>query len=137
MMKAVFVALLFLASILGAPDGWARSRVPLVSPHQAAIVVSGDRVPSLAKIHDTVLAAASGRHWEVVSDQSGEVTLRNVIRGKHAVVIKVSYDNQSVRAEYVSSENMDYEVRDGVAYIHPKYNLWVAWLLADIVGLLS
>jgi len=73
----------------------------------------------------------------VTSEKPGELQLRNVIRNKHVVVINVFYDIKGVRAEYVSSENLKYEMREGVPYIHPKYNEWVSLLLHDIVAKVS
>lgn len=136
-MKILFSFALFLALILISPLGHARFAEPVQSPQQASFVVSGSATPSLVKVRESIGAAASSRGWQVTSEQPGQLQLRNVIRNKHVVVINVFYDTRSVRAEYVSSENLKYEMRGGVPYIHPKYNEWVNLLLHDIVTKVS
>jgi len=136
-MKFLPSLLLFLALILISPVGHARFAEPVRSPQQATFVVSGSAVPIIAKVRESIGFAASTRGWQVTSDQPGQMQLRNVIRNKHVVVINVFYDTKTVRAEYVSSENLKYEMRGGVPYIHPKYNEWVNLLLHDIVAKVS
>ena len=48
--------------------------------------------------------------------------------------VEISYDVSELRATYRDSENLDYRVRRGMAFIHPKYNHFVALLLQDIVA---
>ncbi|HEV2606743.1 MAG TPA: hypothetical protein VGT79_02055 [Xanthomonadaceae bacterium] len=136
-MKMLHSLLLFLALILISPVGHARFAEAVQSPQQASFVVSGSAAPNIAKVRESIGAAASSRGWQVTSEQPGQLQLRNVIRNKHVVVINVFYDTKVVRAEYVSSENLKYEMRGGVPYIHPKYNEWVSLLLHDIVAKVS
>jgi len=136
-MKMLHCLLLFLALILISPPGHARFAEPVQSPRQATFVVSGGAAPSIAKVRESIGIAASSRGWVVASEQPGQLQLRNVIRNKHVVVINVFFDTKGVRAEYVSSENLNYDVRGGVPYIHPKYNEWVGLLLHDIVAKVS
>jgi hypothetical protein len=135
-MKILPSLLLFLALLLVSPAGHARFAEPVQSP-QRATFVSGNAAPNLAKVRESIGLAASSRGWVVTSEQPGQLQLRNVIRNKHVVVINVFYDTTSVRAEYVSSENLKYEMRGEVPYIHPKYNEWVNLLLHDIVAKVS
>ena len=136
-MKILFSLALFLALILISPVSHARFAEPMQSPQQTSFVVAGNTTPSLAKVRDSIGFVASSRGWQVTSEQPGQLQLRNVIRNKHVVVINVFYDTKSLRAEYVSSENLKYEMRNGVPYIHPKYNEWVNLLLHDIVTKVS
>jgi hypothetical protein len=136
-MKILHSLFLFLALILVSPVGQARFAEPVQSPQQATFIVSGNVAPGLSKVRESIGLAGSARGWVVTSEQPGQLQLRNVVRNKHVVVINVFFDSKGVRAEYVSSENLKYEMRGGVAYIHPKYNEWVNLLLHDIVAKVS
>ena len=137
-MKYLLLAIVFIASILIPIDGRAaRPAQPMQSPQSADFTLPGNRVPTAEMVRASIILAGSARGWQVASEQAGELTLRNNIRNKHVVVVNVHYDSKGVRVEYVSSENLEYEMRNGVAYIHPKYNEWVKLLLNDIVAKVS
>ncbi len=136
-MKILLSVLLLLATMLVSPAGLARPAAALQSPQQASFAVSGSKSASLARVREVIIQAGSVRGWQLVTEQPGQLQLRNVIRGKHTVVVNVFYDAKAVRIEYVSSENLKYEMEGGVAYIHPKYNEWIAKLLQDIVAHVS
>lgn len=133
-MKKIFAALLCMFSVLMSFNALARASTTLQSPQHADFVVSATGAPEMDKVRGTIIDAGSRRGWQVTAEEPGKLTLRNVIRGKHTVVIDVAYDTKGVSATYVSSENLDYEMRDGTPYIHPKYNEWVNKLLHDIVA---
>ena len=138
MQKMLLCVVLFVVSMLMSLDGHARAAVPMQSPQHADFVVSGNRIPGIEKVRESIVVAASARGWQVISEQAGQqLQLRNVIRGKHTVVVDVFYDTKGVRIDYVSSENLKYTMRDGAASIHPKYNEWVKLLLQDIVARVS
>lgn len=96
--------------------------------------MSASHAPAPDKVREAIIDASARRGWHVAADQPGKLRLRNVIRNKHTVVVDVAYDSKGVSVTYVSSEDLDYAMRDGVAYIHPKYNEWVQKLLHDIVA---
>ncbi|MEO7478329.1 MAG: hypothetical protein ABIT64_03745 [Lysobacteraceae bacterium] len=133
-MKKLLVMLLLVAAMLFSLDGLARTSIPLQSPQHADFTVSGNGLPSLDKVRDAIVQAGASRGWMVTAEQPRQLTLRNVIRGKHTVVVNVSYNSRGVDVSYVSSDNLNYEMRGDVAYIHPKYNEWVEKLLVDIVA---
>ncbi len=131
-MKNLFFALVFAVSMLLSLNGQARPSQPLQASQHVDLVASGSGAAAVQKVHDSIVAAGASRGWHPTADQPGKMTLSNTIRGKFVVVIDVSYDAKGLTATYVSSENLNYAMRDGVAYIHPKYNAWVATLLQDI-----
>ncbi|MEO8742374.1 MAG: hypothetical protein ABI365_04195 [Lysobacteraceae bacterium] len=133
-MKNLLVILLFVVSMLFSLDGLARTSMPLQSPQHSAFTASANSLPTLEKVHDAIVQAGASRGWMVTAEQPRQLTLRNVIRGKHTVVVNVSYDRHGVDVSYVSSENLNYEMRGDVAYIHPKYNEWIEKLLVGIVA---
>jgi len=133
-LKTLLLVLLLAVSILVPFAAHARASEPVQSPQQASFVVSKNGAPDVDKVRASIGAAASAHGWQVTSEQPGQLTLHNLIRNKFVVVINVFYDSKNVRVEYVSSENLNYELRGGVGYIHPKYNEWVKLLLKDIVA---
>jgi hypothetical protein len=134
MQKILLFMMLFVAALLVSSEGVARPADTLQSPMQASFNVSGNRAPSIEQVRNGIVQAGSRRGWLVANEQPGQLQLRNDVRGKHLVVINVFYDTKGVRIEYVSSQNMKYEMINGVAYIHPKYNEWVSKLLREIVA---
>jgi hypothetical protein len=136
-LKTLLLVLLLAISILVPFAAHARASVPVESPQQVTLVAPKSGVPTVDKVRESIGAAASAHGWQVTSEQPGQLTLRNLIRNKFVVVVNVFYDSKSVRLEYVSSENLNYELRSGVAYIHPKYNEWVKLLLKDIAARVS
>ena len=133
-MKNLCTAFFLVAAMLFSANASARMSQPLQSPQHASFAASGDRLPSLDKVRESIVQAGAARGWRVTAEQPGRLTLHNVIRGKHVVEVNVSYDRHGVDVSYVSSDNLDYEMRGDVAYIHPKYNEWIQKLLQGIVA---
>ena len=133
-MKNSLTALLFFVLSLLSFNSDARALERVQSPRSAAFVVATGKTPSVDKVRESIGIAGAVRGWQVMAEQSGQMTLRNNIRNKHVVVVNIFYDEKGIRVEYVSSENLNYRMRDGVSYIHPKYNFWVSTLMQDIVA---
>ena len=138
-MKTRICALIFaLALALAAsPASQASRSIPLQDHQRTSFGEVSGRVLTPAKVREAIVVAASARGWAIASEISGQLTLRNNIRGKHMVVIKLIYDAAGVQVDYVSSENLNYELRHGQAYIHPKYNQWLGLLMQDVSARLS
>lgn len=104
----------------------------LEPPQRILFVTPASQAKSLDDIRGAIATAGSFRGWQVIDDAPGRLTMKNVIRGKHTVVVAVVFDTTGFQIEYVSSENLNHEVRKGQAYIHPKYHQWTANLAQDI-----
>jgi len=130
-----FVIAGLLTSMLGIPKHEPhRQLVEIQTPQRAVFDVPAGRTPSIETVHDDVVLAATARGWRLVADQPGQITLHTEIRGKHRIDVRVTYDQQAVQVDYLSSENLNYRSVNGVGYIHPRYNDWAAFLLQDIVA---
>ena len=136
-MKKLLAILSLIAAVLLPLDALARASAPLQSPMHADFVSTANGPPSLDKVRQAIIAAGAAHGWRVIAEQPGQVSLHNVIRAKHTVDVNVTYTRQGVDVIYVSSGNLDYAMRDGVAYIHPKYMEWVNLLLTGIVTKVS
>ncbi|WP_373976306.1 hypothetical protein NT239_05920 [Chitinibacter sp. SCUT-21] len=89
------------------------------------------------KVTPIFVAAANKFGWVVIANEVGKMTLQyNKGNGKHVVTVAVEYDTKAYQIKYVDSINMNYEVIDGVAQIHPNYNRWVFNLNKEINNLM-
>ena len=48
-----------------------------------------------------------------------------VVRNKHTLRVKVTYDSAHFDIDYVSSDNLKYSLKNGVQYLHPNGNTWM------------
>lgn len=101
-------------------------------PQRVLFVGPAGRTPAPDTLRGAIAGAGAVRGWQLIEEVPGRMTFRNVIRGKHTVVVAVAFDVQGFQIEYVSSENLNYKERSGQAYIHPKYHQWIANLAQDI-----
>lgn len=123
--------LLFLA--LALTPALATAKTDKLEPPQRVLFVGpAGKTPAPDTLRGAIAGAGAVRGWQLIEEAPGRMTLRNVIRGKHTVVVAVVYDPQGFQIEYVSSENLNYKERRGQAYIHPKYHQWIANLAQDI-----
>lgn len=131
-LRAIVFSLVFAASLSSQAKG-----MPLIDHAHAAFAVLPGKALTSDKVREAIAASGVSHGWGVVAEDPGRLTLRNVIRGKYIVVVNVSYDVSGMQVDYVSSENLNYKMRGGIAYIHPKYNEWVNLLLQGVTTRLS
>ena len=116
----------------------AEARVDKLEPPQRVLFVGpGGSKADSDGLRSAIAAAGASRGWQLVEEAPDRMTLKNVIRGKHTVVVAVVYDAQGFQIDYVSSENLNYREKRGQAYIHPKYHQWIANLAQDISAKVS
>jgi hypothetical protein len=124
---------LLLAFLLVLTPALATAKTDKLEPPQRVLFVGpAGKTPAPDTLRGAIADAGAVRGWQLIEEAPGRMTLRNVIRGKHTVVVAVVYDPQGFQIEYVSSENLNYRERRGQAYIHPKYHQWIANLAQDI-----
>lgn len=112
---------------------FARS-APLVEP--APITVPAGL--QTAAVEKAIRTGLLRREWTAQPISEGHMQATLVVRNKHTVKVDVAYDAQSIRFKYLSSANMNYELEDGVAEIHPNYMKWMDNVRRDIeISLLS
>jgi hypothetical protein len=125
--------ILLLSLTLALVPSMAAAKTDKLEPPQRVLFVGpAGKTPAADTLRGAIAGAGAVRGWQLIEEAPGRLTLRNVIRGKHTVVVAVVYDPQGFQIEYVSSENLNYRERRGQAYIHPKYHQWIANLAQDI-----
>jgi hypothetical protein len=91
---------------------------------------------SLKEVSKAIRTGLSRRDWMVTRDEGGrmDATLHN---RKHVVKISLSYTKQSVKIVYAGSENMNYEEKNGIKFIHRAYKKWMDNTVQDITTALQ
>lgn len=71
------------------------------------------------------------RGWMVTREEPGymEATLHLRV---HMAKIGINYDQKAVTIRYLESQNLDYEVKKDVRYIHGNYLKWINNVARDI-----
>lgn len=124
MVKLLSRICLFMALLVCFAPVARAGRAELVDPGYEKIAMADGTAPGAAVVKAAILDAARRRHWEVMSTEPGKAVL--AIRPRvHVAVVAARYDDNGFKLEYVSSENLDYEVKQGKPYIHGNYNVWV------------
>lgn len=131
-MKKRSVSLL-LALVLAAANlpALAGKQDPMVVPAYERVESTNGIAPTAARIKAAIIHAGKTRGWTVADSEPGKVTLRYAPR-THEVIVAVRYDANGFKIEYVSSKEMNYEVKRGTAEIHGNYNRWIRNLALDI-----
>ena len=102
-------------------------QVPLVDPPPIAIPAG---VHGAAVTH-VIEQSLTTRGWRLAKVSPGEIEAVYNPRD-FSVTIAVHYDAQKIQINYVTSENLRYEVKGGVRYIHTNYQSWIKNLVTDI-----
>ncbi len=129
---------------------------PLINYENVEIEGLSDKSFNLDDISKAVAVAAEEKKWKISDAKLGEATATLVVRGKHQIVVKISYTEKMLSIKYVNSVNMNYDpshkeysrevnlngslgqpVSDAAPtkvqeVIHPNYNVWVRELLKAI-----
>lgn len=102
-------------------------QVPLVDPPPIAVPAGFTD----AQVENAIAQALMLRHWTIDSRKPGEIDATYAPRD-FSVTIAVHYDRHQVRINYVTSNNLKYEVRNGQRLIHTNYAGWIQNLVNDI-----
>jgi hypothetical protein len=102
-------------------------QAPLVDP-QPIPVPANVTQPQLEHI---IGSALTSRGWRIIKHVPGEVDAVYDPRD-FSVTIAIHYDAKQVQINYVTSNNLRYEVKNGVKYIHKNYISWTKNLVTDI-----
>jgi hypothetical protein len=123
----IFASAMMLLAFSGAEAG--RAPMPMEDFSKMEIHV-GEKKLTADQVRKAIVVAGSksGYPWTVVGESPGVLKMSTTVRGKHVVVVEVSYTPTSYGIKYVSSENMGYQG----GLIHPNYNNWVRQFIRSI-----
>ena len=104
--------------------GCGRATVPVVNYNDVAFTTTTTKV-TLPQVKKAIQVAAETKGWVVTDKGPGKMDATLTVRGKHTVIVLITYTTSSFSINYVDSIDMKYGTRDGEAHIHPYYNNWV------------
>jgi hypothetical protein len=123
--------------LFSAGQALARQVVPVVDFVDVPVVTTSGHSVTAQQVRDVIIAAATGRQWSIAKSPSENLLTATLeVRGKHTVVVVMTYSEKAYSIKYQGSTNMKYAVmseingvmRDdprGMKMIHPFYNRWV------------
>lgn len=127
-----FTRILAVIALLFAPlVAHARQPVPIVDFLENTVFTSSERALTVDQVRDAITAAAQSRSWQTSRSSKGDALQATLhVRGKHTVVVEVSYSDKSYSITYANSTNMKFsnDPETSVRLIHPFYNRWVSEL---------
>ncbi len=100
---------------------------PLLDPDPVAIPAG----LSVEAVQKEIKRALVTRNWAVTAEQPGQIEATLNVRA-HVARITVSHADGKVRVAYVSSENLNFEEKNGQRFIHKNYASWVNNIVTDI-----
>ncbi len=133
-MKSKFFAALFFALAFAAGPASARWPMPIVNHPDVPVVTTSGNAPSAARVKEAILAGAAAKNWTVAQQADGNLQATLKVRGKHTVIVLITYTPVKYSLSYQDSIDMNYGQRNGEPVIHPFYNNWVADLKESIRG---
>jgi hypothetical protein len=114
----LFVPLAFL--LMGA-------RSILIDPEPLAVPAG----ITLEQVSKAIKVGVVRRGWIVEKDENSTIEASLHLR-THTARIAIPYTDKQVGIKYLSSDDLNYEERQGKRYIHSNYNNWVKNVRGDI-----
>lgn len=104
--------------------GCGRATVPVVNYNDVSFTTTSKK-PTLAQVKKAILTATETKGWIVNDKGPGKMDATLTVRGKHTVIVLITYSTTSFSINYVDSTDMKYGIKNGEPSIHPFYNTWV------------
>ena len=76
--------------------------------------------------------AAAEKYGWVIDQESPGHSQATVVSGSHVVQVDIAYETRLITVNYLDSQEMSFERRRNVRYIHPKYMRWTKMLAEEI-----
>jgi hypothetical protein len=91
---------------------------------------------SIENIQKSIQSALIKQGWTIQKEDNELIESKILVRS-HSAGIRIPYNKDLVRVQYVSSNNYLYSVDEGTQYIHRNYNRLISLLERDISHNLS
>jgi hypothetical protein len=129
-MNSKFAQIIAIVALLMAPlVAHARHPVAIVDFPDNTVFTSSGSALTVNQVRDAITAAAQSRSWQTSRSSKGDALQAMLhVRGKHTVVVEISYSDKSYSITYANSTNMKFsnDPETNVRLIHPFYNRWVS-----------
>ena len=121
---------LFIASLLLA--GLSACASKPTAPVRTVAPGSVDVTAAPAAVEAMVLKALDRQHWRIVRPFDRGVLVAERPHGNGKARIRVRVARGAVHLDYISSDQFDYAVTNGVTVINNRYNGWMDLLRSEI-----
>jgi hypothetical protein len=119
-------ALLFVLVMAVSGTAAARASEPVLSVSEVPLFSASGKSLSTKQVKQAIHKAAESKKWTLVDQADGKIlgslSWRN---GHHSISVEIVYSGKNFSIFYKDSQNMKYEVLNGVPSIHPFYNKYV------------
>lgn len=127
------VLLMIVAAVaVSASPAFGRTPVAVVNYFDQLVETASGARPTAAQVRDAIVRAGASKDWALAKRADDQFLATRVIKGKHTIVTTISFTAEKYSVSYESSENMKFQVIDGIPYIHPNYNVWARELVEAI-----
>jgi len=122
LLRFIVLILLSFASV----QAMARESVAVINHANIAIQRPAGQLTA-DQVKQAIITAPAPRPWEFSAPEAGKLIATLNVRGKHTIVVDISYSATAYSIAYRDSVNMNFKAggADGVGVIHPFYNRWV------------
>ena len=86
---------------------------------------------SAAAVAKAIKVGIVRRGWVVTKEENSQIDATLNVR-THMLKVAIPYSDKQVSIKYVGSEDLDYQEKNGVKYIHNKYMTWTRNMKVDI-----
>lgn len=134
MNKRLYLFLVTMTAALFHMTAFARASVPIINHVDIAIASYSGKPLTLESVKKIIQIAGEQSQWQFADGaEKNSLTGTLVVRNKHTISVNIHYSVDKYSITYRDSLNMNFKVDSlGQQLIHPKYNLWVEGLIANI-----
>ncbi len=108
-MKAITISVFIAASMSFMSPAIARTSVPIVNYENVIVATNSGNTLQAEQVKTAVLVAAGSKGWSVAHQADGKMLASLTVRGKHTIVVEISYTASSYSLHYRDSVNMHYQ----------------------------
>ncbi|WP_312408902.1 hypothetical protein [Comamonas sp.] len=106
-------------------SGAAMARQAVLIDHPKILLLADGPPLTEQQVRARIINAAQNIGWQATKDDPGHMELMYDKAGQYQAYIEVNYDAAGFDINYLRSNNLNYEERDGQRRIHPGYNRWI------------
>lgn len=100
------------------------SSTGIVNKEVHSVVTDLNGSYKVADVGKAIAQGAEKRKWTVINLENNKMRATYMRQG-HKVVVDITYTGKKITIDYVDSENMYYQLKNGVPTIHNNYHRWV------------
>jgi len=130
--------MLFVLVLAVSGSAVARAPEPVLTVSEVPLFSAGGKSLTTSQVKQAIHKAGASKNWTLVDQADdrifGSLSWRN---GNHSISVEIIYSAKTFSILYKDSQNMKYEVLNGVAMIHPFYNKYVRALNDEIMAELA